>query len=112
MQYLVTTACRLDRSKARAFFAEIQQWEVEAMDSPDAPLEHAVYLDRDDPDQALVLTRFAGKEQADRFMSGPLHADFRDRLLRCATEVASTDRYDLFYAADRSGNKVIYGEQA
>jgi len=110
MQYLLTTTCRVDQSRSRDFFAEVQQWEEEAMASPHAPLDHAVYIDRVDPTKSLVLTRFDSKETADAFLATGLHEQFRQRLLMCATDVSDSDSYDLFYAADSSGHTVIYGE--
>lgn len=112
MQYLLTTTCRVDQGRSREFFAEVQQWEEEAMASPHAPLDHAVYIDRNDPAKSLVLTRFDSKQTADRFLATGLHDRFRERLLMCSTEVSDSDTYDLFYAADASGHKVIYGEDA
>lgn len=110
MQYLLTTNCRVDQSRTREFFAEVQQWEADAMASPHAPLDHAVYLDRDDPAKSLVLTRFDSKDTADAFLASGLHDRFRERLLACAAEISEQGSFDLFYAADSSGNRVVYGE--
>lgn len=76
------------------------------------PLDHAVYLDRADPTRCLVLTRFESEQTAHAFMASGLHEEFRTRLLRCATDVGDFELYDLFYAADAGGGKVIYGEDA
>ena len=112
MQYLLTTTCHVDQSRSREFFAEVRQWEADAMASPHAPLDHAVYIDRNDPTKSLVLTRFDSKETADAFLASGLHDHFRERLLACATDISEQGSFDLFYAADASGQRVIYGEDS
>jgi len=112
MQYLVATTCRMDPSRTREFFAEIQQWEQQAMASTDAPVDHAVYIDRADPTRCWVLTRFDSQETADRFMAGPVYGRFHTSLLKCAAHVEEAETLDLFYAVDQSGAKVMFGEGA
>lgn len=53
------------------------------------------------------------REAANRFVATGLVQQFRDRVLACTMQVPTdVDGYDLFYSASRSGDNVIFGEDA
>jgi len=82
------------------------------MAAPTAPLHHAVYLNRQDPSQALVITRFEDKNHADGFAATGLLDGFHERILSCVVDSTDAEGYDLYYAAGPDGPHVVFGEEA
>jgi hypothetical protein len=110
MRYILTTRCRIQPGKMKTFFRDVQQWEETAMGSSDAPEHHAVYLNRADPSEALIITQFESKERADAFAATQLLERFHERILSCAVEAADAEGYDLYYAAGAGGPRVVFGQ--
>jgi len=80
------------------------------MGSPEAPEYHAVYLNRVDPSQALIITQFDGKERADAFTATKLLESFHERILSCVVDSTAAEGYDLYYAAGSGGPRVVFGQ--
>ncbi len=113
MHFLTVTECRVPLGRMQEFATMIQQWEQDALASPDGPEFHGVYLQSSDPTRVLVITQYTSREAANRFVATGLVQQFRDRVLACTMQVPTdVDGYDLFYSASRSGDNVIFGEDA
>jgi hypothetical protein len=112
MHYILTMRCRIRPGEMDGFVRGVQQWEKTALGSPEAPEYHAVYLNRADPSQALILTLFNSKEQADAFAATKLLDTFHEKILSCVVDHPEADGYDLYYAAGSSGPLVAFGEES
>lgn len=112
MRYILTTRCRVQTGKMETFLRDVQQWEETALESPDAPGYHAVYMSRADPSQALIITQFDSKERADAFAETGLLDSFHDKILSCVIEPSDAEGYDLYYAAGNEGPRVVFGEDS
>jgi quinol monooxygenase YgiN len=112
MSYILTTRCRVEPGKMELFLRDVQQWEEAAMSVPAAPEYHAVYLNRQDPSEALIITQFNDKDHADSFAETELLDSFHERILACVIDSPSADGYDLYYAAGTDGPRVVFGEDA
>jgi quinol monooxygenase YgiN len=112
MSYILTTRCRVQPGKMESFLRDVQQWEEAAMAATTAPKYHAVYLKRDDPAQALVITRFDSKAHADAFAGTGLLDGFHQRILSCVVDSTKAEGFDLYYAAGPDGPRVVFGEDA
>jgi quinol monooxygenase YgiN len=110
MRYILTTRCRVQPGKMETFLRDVQQWEENALASPEAPSYHAVYLNRADPSLALVITQFDSKERADAFAATKLLESFHERILACVVESSDAEGYDLYYAAGSGGPRVVFGQ--
>jgi quinol monooxygenase YgiN len=110
MRYILTTRCRVEPGKMETFLRDVQQWEEIALASPEAPLYHAVYLNRAEPSEALIITQFDSKERADAFAATKLLDNFHDKILSCVVESTDAEGYDLYYAAGAGGPRVVFGE--
>ncbi|MFQ5554645.1 MAG: hypothetical protein ACE5GC_04645, partial [Acidimicrobiia bacterium] len=67
MAYLLVTECRVPLGRMQDFAAQVQQWEQDAMQHPDAPRHHAVYLAAGEPARVLVLSEFSSRDAATSF---------------------------------------------
>jgi hypothetical protein len=56
------------------------------------------------------LTHFDGEEHAERFARSALPSRLMAEVLRCCETTQSSRRYTVYYAADRKGSRVIFGE--
>ena len=112
MHYILTVRCRIRPGEMDGFVRGVQQWEKTALGSPEAPEYHAVYLNRADPSQALILTLFNSKEQADAFAATKLLDTFHEKILSCVVDHPEADGYDLYYAAGSGGPLVAFGEES
>lgn len=113
MHFLTVTECRVPLGRMQEFAQMIQHWEQDALASPDGPEFHGVYLHSSDPGKVLIVTQYASREAANRFVATGLVQQFRDRVLACTMQVPTdVDGYDLFYSASRSGANVVFGEDA
>lgn len=112
MSYILTTRCRVQPGKMEVFLRDVQQWEEAALAAPTAPKYHAVYLGREDPSEALIMTRFDGKGHADAFAETGLLDSFHERILSCVIDSTAEEGFDLYYAAGTDGPRVVFGEDA
>ncbi len=112
MHYILTMRCQIRPGEMDTFVRGVQQWEETALESPEAPEYHAVYLNRADPSQALILTLFNSKEQADAFVATKLLDAFYEKILSCVVDHPEADGYDLYYAAGSGGPLVAFGEES
>lgn len=111
MAYLLLAECRVTSGRMQEFTAQIQQWEQDALQHPNAPWRHAVYLASDDPANVLVITEFESRDAATRFAADGLMAAFREAVLPCVEAMpAERDGYDLFYSATPDGPSVTFGQ--
>lgn len=95
------------------FTTRIQNWEQDVVGGAEAPDFHGVYLEGDDPSSVVIELRFASREVADACVAAGHIARLRDEVLACTdTDPGSFARYDLFYGASSSGDRVIFGEDA
>ena len=112
MRYILTTRCRVQPGKMETFLRDVQQWEETAMESVEPPEYHAVYLNRTDPSQALIITHFGSKAHADAFTATKLLDRFHEKILSCAVESSDAEGYDLYYAAGAGGPRIVFGEDS
>lgn len=111
MRYILSTQCRVKPGMMEEFLRDVQRWEEIAMESPHAPEYHAVYLRRSDPAEALVVTQFLNKEQADAFGATGLLEDFHARVMSCVADVPEANGYDLYYGVGPAGPRVVFGQE-
>ncbi len=110
MQYVHVAEFHVDPSQMSAFLNAVQQWERAAFEDKDGPIAHEVLIDADTPTRVLVLTHFDDEGHAERFARSSLPNRLMAEVLRCCQSTESSRRYTVYYAADRRGSRVIFGE--
>ena len=110
MHYILTARCQVRPGEMETFLRDVQQWEEEAMEAPEATQYHALYLNRADPSNALVITHFNNKEHADAFAATGFLDRFRESILSCAIDHVDAEEFDLYYAAGPGGPRAVFGE--
>ena len=111
MHYILSTQCQVRPGKMETFLRDVQQWEEDAMEVPEAPEYHAVYINRADPSHALIVTHFADKDHADAFAATGLLTGFQEKVLSCVVDDLDRVGYDLYYAAGPGGPRAVFGEE-
>ena len=112
MHYILTTRCQVRPGQMETFLRDVQQWEEDAMEAPEAPEYHALYLNRAEPSHALIVTHFGNKEHADAFAATGLLGRFHETVLSCVVDELDAQGYDLYYAAGPGGPRAVFGQDS
>lgn len=96
--------------KMQEFVHAVQRWERLALDDPDAPEYHAIYIGEDEPHRLFMITQFRDRATASRFMAAGLFETFHETVRHLLAEDPLRRRFDLFYGAGSGGTNAIFGE--
>ncbi len=110
MRTLHALEVRVTPGKMQQFTNAVQQWERMSLERPDGPEYHAVLVDADDPARVMVLSQFAGEEEARAFDATGMLAALQTAIESCCEGGITARRYDLFYAVGEGGPGAIFGE--
>ena len=110
MHHIQVMEARVLAGKMPELVYAVQHWERLALDDPDAPEYHAVYVGEDYPHQLFVITQFRDRATASRFAAAGLFDTFRDKVRHLLADEPRRRPFDLFYAAGSAGTKAIFGE--
>ncbi|MBT8206737.1 MAG: hypothetical protein HKN07_07700 [Acidimicrobiia bacterium] len=110
MHHIQVMEASVRAGKMPEFVHAVQHWERLALDDPDAPEYHAVYVGEADPHRLLVVTQFRDRATASRFTAAGLFDTFEEKVRHLLADVPQRTPFDLFYAAGSEGTNVIFGE--
>ena len=111
MHHQLVTQCKVLPGKMQEFVTTVQKWEHQAMAHADAPKAQTVLVCSDAPASVIVITEFADRPTAERFVASGLMDGFLNNVMACtdATGHSSTG-YDLFYRIADDGSRVVFGQ--